>query len=962
MQEVEKLTSKGFRLTAAPYGKANDKELCKLLQEFFKTDKPCEQLLKRPIGSWQGGEGTAIIKSTSDFHRLLRKFGRLNIGLYLDKLAVLDVDDITVLEDIKIPQTFTVRTGGGGLHLYFKVETEEDKQIIQKFKGVWWSAEGRKHSEVRLKWEEHVIIPPSMHPSGNRYEVEVATSPINASETLPFFEALRAKLEASEEQGEVTVATATATTPTTTPATDEERIRKAREILESLGFHYEDIPPCIRSALEHPSVHNTSPPHIPNTLVLFFFRTLGVSAEDFIRLWLTVKVDATEKETRQQVTHWDKVAHKRGKGYLAHNCEKLQSQHLCPGCEFKGRVKNPLTAYWLANLRRCNVEAIPLEEEWEIVPESVRYVFPFERARPGQIVCIEDLRRYCSLGKKAILRAETGYGKSAIIVTLAKLLPHTLIIEPQKGLQDQIQHYGVFVLKGRSAYKCAVTGDTADKAPCLQKSYECEEKENCSYKKAWREAIKRLRSDVPMPVCANHGLYRFLRQYAKHIIFDEFDVLCEQLGEEIWLRSCKEVPEPPEKALYTEIREMEAKLQDLKDAIDRVEYGSKEFYRLAEEINKTEARLNRLELFAEGEFLVFERSSRKWRGKRVYAKMEKEACANLLLREKCVGVSATPPPVSGAEVVSPKYEVNTQENAPIVYLPIVKLTTRESTLVQNANIRVAAETLLTLMQYIRENEGEGKKFIVHCGNTKQHMLILREVLEQKFKTLTHERGRLEQIIKEFKERDYDVLLVAAADVGYDFFEYHYQFIFKIPYTNRNDPEWKAIEQKYGKEQADVKYHTNLVNRIVQICGRICRGREDYGITFILDAKFGELYESHYNLFPESFRNRLILPQYIEQRLRGRESQQQQYQSQQQQPQHPQQQQQPQRRQQQQHNTQEQATLAEFEPSPSSGPSSSSSDAPSSSSESSEEAPSEEEASEEEARELIKRARSILEGY
>ena len=918
VQEVEKLTSK-FTLIAVPYGRADDEELCTLLKEFFKTDKPCEQLLKRPVGSWLDGEGSAIIRSVSDFHRLLRKFGRLNIGLYLDKIAVLDIDDSSVLEDIKIPQTWTVRTGGGGLHLYFKVEGEEDEQVILRFKGVWWKGE-QKHSEVRLKWKEYVIIPPSMHPSGSHYEIEVSAPPIRASEALPFFEALRAKLEPKTEVEEAvgTVATpstapttpTTATTATTAAATaaattaHEERIRKARELLESLGFHYDDIPPCVRSALEYPTVHNTNPPHVPNTLVLFFFKTLGIKTEDFIRLWLTVKTDATEKGTREQVTHWDKIAQKRGKGYLAHNCETLQAQSLCPGCEFKGRVKNPLTAYWLANLRRCNVGATSLEEEWEIVPESVRYVFPFERARPGQIVCIEDLRRYCSLGKKVILRAETGYGKSAIIVTLAKLLPHTLIIEPQKGLQDQIQRYGVFVLKGRSAYKCAVTGDTADKAPCLQKSYECEEKENCPYKKAWREAIKRLRSDEPMPVCVNHGLYRFLRPYAKHIIFDEFDVLCKQLGEEIWLRSCKETPEPPEKALFTEIREVEAELQELKDAIDRVEYGSKEFYRLADVINKTEARLNRLELFAEGEFLVFERRSRKWRGKRVYAKMEEEACAKLLLRERCVGVSATPPSISGAEVVDPKYEVNTRENAPIVYLPIVKLTTRESTLVQNANIRMAAEALLTLMQHIREEESEEEKFIVHCGNTKQHMLILREVLEQKFKVLTHERGRLEQTIKEFKEGDYNVLLVAAADVGYDFFEYHYQFIFKIPYTNRHDPEWGAIERKYGKEQADAKYHTNLVNRIVQICGRICRGREDYGITFILDAKFGELYESHYNLFPESFRNRLILPQYIEQQLRGQESQQRQKQPQQQQ-------QQPQRRQQHQHNAQEQATLAEF---------------------------------------------------
>ena len=157
----------------------------------------------------------------------------------------------------------------------------------------------------------------------------------------------------------------------------------------------------------------------------------------------------------------------------------------------------------LAYLRRRSVRATPLEEEWEIVPESVRLIFPFKRARPQQIACIEDLRKALSCGGKVILRAETGYGKSAIITTVAKLLPGVLIIEPQKGLQDQIQRYGVFVLKGRSAYKCAITGDTADKAPCLKKSYNCEAKDVCEYKRAWKEAIERLQSDEPAPVCAN---------------------------------------------------------------------------------------------------------------------------------------------------------------------------------------------------------------------------------------------------------------------------------------------------------------------------------------------------------------------------------------------------------------------------------------------------------------------------
>jgi len=180
-----------------------------------------------------------------------------------------------------------------------------------------------------------------------------------------------------------------------------------------------------------------------------------------------------------------------------------------------------------------------------------------------------------------------------------------------------------------------------------------------------------------------------------------------------------------------------------------------------------------------------------------------------------------------------------------------------------------------LMQHIRMSEGNEEKFVVHCGNTRQHMLILKEVLEQHFKVLVHERGRMEQTIREFKEGDYDVLLVAAADVGYDFFEYHYQFIFKIPYTDRNDPEWKAIEQTFGKERADAMYYAKLVNRIVQICGRICRGREDYGVTFILDAKFEELYNKYQRLLPKSFRERLILPQFVQKRIVQQQQQQQQ---------------------------------------------------------------------------------------
>lgn len=62
-----------------------------------------------------------------------------------------------------IKSTMSVRTGGGGAHLYFKT----DKPINHK---KLWVGEG--HNEVAIKGEGgYVVAPPSIHPSGKPYEL-----------------------------------------------------------------------------------------------------------------------------------------------------------------------------------------------------------------------------------------------------------------------------------------------------------------------------------------------------------------------------------------------------------------------------------------------------------------------------------------------------------------------------------------------------------------------------------------------------------------------------------------------------------------------------------------------------------------------------------------------------------------------------------------------------------------------
>jgi hypothetical protein len=84
-------------------------------------------------------------------------------------LSVLDVDprhdgdaslDAHEAEHGPLPRTFTVRTGGGGWHHYF--HTAEPLRSCQLLPGVELKARGAL-----------VVAPPSLHPSGWRYEVEM---------------------------------------------------------------------------------------------------------------------------------------------------------------------------------------------------------------------------------------------------------------------------------------------------------------------------------------------------------------------------------------------------------------------------------------------------------------------------------------------------------------------------------------------------------------------------------------------------------------------------------------------------------------------------------------------------------------------------------------------------------------------------------------------------------------------
>ena len=83
-----------------------------------------------------------------------------------ENLAVIDSDNdaFQLVVDQLLPETFKVKTGGGGTHNYFFIKDLKQKIILNTSDGV--------HLGEVQSYGTQVVGPGSIHPSGNKYEVK----------------------------------------------------------------------------------------------------------------------------------------------------------------------------------------------------------------------------------------------------------------------------------------------------------------------------------------------------------------------------------------------------------------------------------------------------------------------------------------------------------------------------------------------------------------------------------------------------------------------------------------------------------------------------------------------------------------------------------------------------------------------------------------------------------------------
>jgi hypothetical protein len=128
----------------------------------------CRSPGKHPKVTWRANQTTRL--TADELRKLLADPKTTNVGIVtgpISGIMVLDIDGEEGLKSLKdagfplesFPDTPTVRTGGGGLHLYFRYPKEDQ---IKTQAGVLHKVDIRAQGGF-------VVAPPSLHKSGKRY-------------------------------------------------------------------------------------------------------------------------------------------------------------------------------------------------------------------------------------------------------------------------------------------------------------------------------------------------------------------------------------------------------------------------------------------------------------------------------------------------------------------------------------------------------------------------------------------------------------------------------------------------------------------------------------------------------------------------------------------------------------------------------------------------------------------------
>lgn len=121
----------------------------------------------------------------------------------------------------------------------------------------------------------------------------------------------------------------------------------------------------------------------------------------------------------------------------------------------------------------------------------------------------------------------------------------------------------------------------------------------------------------------------------------------------------------------------------------------------------------------------------------------------------------------------------------------------------------------------------------------------------------HDRSNKQQVLQEFFDAPPESGKVLVGSGMYEGLDLRgdlarFQLITQVPRKSVADPAVAWLAENKPEE-----YEWETIRDLVQATGRVCRGADDYGVTVIADASFGDR-EMRSNLLPASWREALVI--------------------------------------------------------------------------------------------------------
>jgi Rad3-related DNA helicase len=491
---------------------------------------------------------------------------------------------------------------------------------------------------------------------------------------------------------------------------------------------------------------------------------------------------------------------------------------------------------------------------------------------PYQISYLQEIQQNIDQCDVLILDADTGSGKSVILQTLARFLNKTkklsvATITPKVQLQDQYAESftDVPVLKGAARYTCAELPELN----CQEKREILGACESCKFTAAKKGAEE---SDN---VIFNFHSYVFNKITKDVVIVDEAHNIYSVVSELLSLSAWKHIDKYPNNLnSYTDvINWLEQTIKELAHRdieLHKELKGAPNPASIIEELKLLKNKFNKYKRVLDGVRLapvnyfiehVQERYHGKMHDKLSIRPTTLDRMPPLLWNKNTKKVVLASGTISKLDIAKlglshKRVKVLTMK-APIAAQdrPIqCEFAGNMSYQYQDKNMPALYEKLKELQERHTTTKG-----IVHIP---YNMALKLKALDKSRRFIYHTKEDKDSRFNEFLNAPPGTVLIASGmDEGIDLAGagYQWQAIAKIQYPSKLD---KLVEEWYKTDPSWVTWIT--ARTLMQQCGRINRKQGDYGVTYILDAQFGNPVKKRWGFFQQC---QHMLPTHFKERIK-----------------------------------------------------------------------------------------------